>query len=69
MSKTAEHLESRVTIMKPRTRPVTIFLPEVTHEALRSLAAEHERSMSAELRWLIRRYVEDPDPDTFGDVR
>ena len=66
MSKIAEHLESQVTIMKPRTRPVTVFISEATHEALRSLAAEHERSLSAELRWLVRRYVEDPDPDTFG---
>ena len=69
MSTTAEHLDSPVTIMKPRTRAVTIFLPEVIHEDLRSLAAEHERSMSAELRWLIRQYVESPDPDSFGDVR
>ena len=69
MATTEEHLESRVTIMKPRTRPLTVFVPESTHDSLRSLAAEHERSLSAEVRWLLRRYVEDPDPDTFGDVR
>ena len=69
MSTTAEHLESPVAIMKPRTRPVTVFVPEGVHENLRTLAAEHERSLSAEVRWLLRRYVENPDPDTFGDVR
>jgi plasmid stability protein len=58
-----------MTVLKPRTRPVIILLPEVIHEALRSLASEHERSMSAELRWLIRQYVESLDPDSFGDVR
>lgn len=69
MSKSAEHLDSPVTILKPRSRPVTFFIPEQTREALRNLASEHERSMSAELRWLVRRYTEDPDPDTFGDIR
>jgi len=66
MSKTAKYLESSMAILKPRTRPVTVFVPESVHEGLRALAAEHERSLSAELRWLIRRYVEDPDPETFG---
>jgi hypothetical protein len=69
MSTTAEHLESPVTIMKPRTRPLTVFVPESVHENLRTLAAEHERSLSAEVRWLLRQYVESPDPDTFGDIR
>ena len=46
--------------MKPRTRPVTVFVPEAVHEDLRNMAAEHERSLSAEVRWLLRRYINDP---------
>lgn len=55
-----------MTVLKPRTKPLTVFIPESVHENLRTLAAEHERSVSAEVRWLLRRYVEDPDPETFG---
>jgi hypothetical protein len=69
MATTQEHIESSMTVLKPRTRPLTVFVPESTHDALRILAAEHERSLSAEVRWLLRQYVESPDPDSFGDVR
>ncbi len=58
-----------MTVLKPRTKPLTVFVPVATLDALRSLAADHERSVSAEVRWLLRQYVESPDPDSFGDVR
>jgi hypothetical protein len=28
---------------------------------LQEIAREHERSVSAELRWLLRRFCDDPD--------
>jgi hypothetical protein len=69
MATTQEHIESSMTVLKPRTKPLTVFVPVGTLDALRSLAADHERSVSAEVRWLLRQYVESPDPDSFGDVR
>jgi hypothetical protein len=42
-------------------RAVTIFLPIETHQALRDLARDNERSLSAELRYIVKRYVDAPE--------
>jgi hypothetical protein len=65
MAKPAEHLESPVTVLKPQGTSMTIFLPQGIHEYLRNLAAEHERSLSREVRWVLKRYSE--DPQAFGE--
>lgn len=39
---------------------MTVFLPEGVHEHLRNLAAQNERSLSGEVRWVLKRYSEDP---------
>jgi hypothetical protein len=39
---------------------VTVVLPETVYRGLKELAAEHERSLAAELRWSAKQYVEDP---------
>ena len=44
---------------------MTVFVPESLHEFLRDLAAEHERSLSGELRWILKSYSE--DPAAFGE--
>jgi hypothetical protein len=44
---------------------VTVFLPQDVHETLRELASQNERSVSAEIRYLIRKYTS--DPYTFSD--
>ena len=60
MAKTEEHLKSSITVLKPQGTAVTLFLPQSLHGYLRNLAAEHERSLSGELRWVLKRYSEDP---------
>ncbi len=40
---------------------MTVFLDENLLEGLRAVAAENERSMSGEIRHLIRRYIDDPE--------
>jgi plasmid stability protein len=42
-----------------RTRAVTVLLAPDVHERLRELAAQHERSMSAEIRFVLRRHCDD----------
>jgi hypothetical protein len=61
VSNTAEDMRGSVTEPQRRSRPVTVFLDVGLLEALRAVAAENERSMSGELRHLIRRYVDDPE--------
>ena len=65
MAKTAESLKSPVSVLKPQGTAVTIHLPSSLHEYLRALAAEHERSLSGELRWVLKRYSD--DPQAFGE--
>jgi hypothetical protein len=65
MAKPAESLENPVTVLKPQGTSMTIFLPQGIHEYLRNLAAEHERSLSGEVRWVLKRYSE--DPQAFGE--
>jgi plasmid stability protein len=43
------------------TRALTVFLPADVHEGLREVARQNERSLSAEVRHLLRRYVESPE--------
>lgn len=40
---------------------ITISLAPDVRDSLRALAQEHERSLSGELRWILRRYAEDPE--------
>jgi hypothetical protein len=54
-------MRGSITVPERRSRPVTVFLDVSLLEALRAVAAENERSMSGELRHLVRRYVEDPE--------
>lgn len=65
MAETAEHLKSSIRVLKPRGVAMTVFVPESLHEFLRDLAAEHERSLSGELRWILKSYSE--DPAAFGE--
>jgi hypothetical protein len=65
MSDTAEAMNGRVAVLERRSRPVTVFLDASLLEAFRAVAAQNERSMSGELRHLIRRYVE--CPEAFSD--
>ena len=65
MATKAEHLKSSMTVLKPQGTAVTIHLPQSLHEFLRNLAGEHERSLSGELRWVLKRYSE--DPGAFGE--
>lgn len=60
MAKTAEHLESPVTLLKPRGVAMTVFLPQAVHERLKNLAVQDERSLSAQVRWILRRYSDYP---------
>ena len=60
MVKPAEHLESPVTLLKPRGVAITIFLPQSIHEHLKNLAVQNERSLSGEARWALKSYCEDP---------
>lgn len=60
MAKTANHLQSPVSVIRPRGTAMTVFLPEGVHEHLRNLAAQNERSLSGEVRWVLKRYSEDP---------
>jgi hypothetical protein len=60
MAKAEEHLKSSITVLKPQGTSMTIFLPQGIHNYLRNLAAEHERSLSGEVRWVLKRYSEDP---------
>jgi len=43
------------------TWAITITLAPDVRDSLRALAQEHERSLSGELRWILRRYAEDPE--------
>jgi hypothetical protein len=61
MSRTAEDLRRPAVVPKRRSRPVTVFLDEDLLEGLRAVADENERSMSGEIRHLIRRYIDDPE--------
>jgi hypothetical protein len=65
MRNTAEDLSGSVTVLERRSRPVTVFLDESLLEGLREVASQNERSMSGEIRHLIRRYIEDPDAFRF----
>jgi hypothetical protein len=64
MSEPAEHHGNPKSLLKPRGKAVTVFIPEEVHKDLRELAAVNERSVSAEIRYLVRRYTE--EPDSFG---
>jgi hypothetical protein len=61
MRSTAEHLNGSVAVLERRSRPVTVFLDAHLLEGLKQVAAENERSMSGEIRHLIRRYIDDPE--------
>ena len=65
MAESAESLKNSVTVIKPQVTAATIHLPSSLHEYLRGLAAEHERSLSGELRWVLKRYSD--DPQAFGE--
>ena len=65
MAQTEEHLQSPVTVLKRRGTPMTVFLSEGVHEHLRGLAAQNERSLSGEVRWVLKRYCD--DPQAFGE--
>jgi hypothetical protein len=65
MAKAEEHLKSSIMVLKPQGTSMTIFLPQGIHDYLRNLAAEHERSLSGEVRWVLKRYSE--DPTAFGE--
>lgn len=60
MAKTAEHLESPVTVLKPRGAAMTVFLPPIIHEHLKDLAVQDERSLSAQVRWVLKKYCDYP---------
>ncbi len=60
MATTTEHLENSTNVQKQSSRPVTIFLPQDVHESLRGLASQNERSMSGEIRYVLKKYTEDP---------
>ena len=60
MAKTANHLQSPVSVIKPRGTAMTVSLPVDVHEHLRGLAAQNERSLSGEIRWVLKRYSDDP---------
>ena len=61
MHGTVEDLDHPQAVLKRKSRPLTVFLDESLLEALREVAAGHERSMSGELRHLVRRYIDDPE--------
>jgi hypothetical protein len=62
MSDTTENLQSREPPPQhPRSRALTIFLSQATFEILRGLATENKRSLSAQARWVLRRYCEYPE--------
>ena len=42
---------------KPATKKVTFIYPVELLERLRRLAQEHQRSLTGELVWALRRYV------------
>lgn len=60
MAQTKEHLQSPVTVLKRRGTPMTVFLSEGVHDHLRGLAAQNERSLSGEVRWVLKRYCDNP---------
>jgi hypothetical protein len=38
-----------------------VVIPQDVHDSLRALAAANERSLSGEVRWVLKRYSEDPE--------
>jgi hypothetical protein len=60
VEKTAEHLENSTNMLKQSSRAVTVFLPQDVDESLRGLASQKERSLSGEIRYVLKRYTEDP---------
>jgi hypothetical protein len=43
----------------PRTCHLSVMLPLRLYEALISMASDHERSISGEIRWLVREKAEE----------
>ena len=39
---------------------MTVFLPQAVHERLKNLAVQDERSLSAQVRWVLKRYSDYP---------
>ena len=64
----AKHLRSAIPTPAAATRgkALTVRLPEDALERLKELAVEHERSLAAEVRYLLRRYAD--DPESFGGL-
>lgn len=52
---------NNLTLGAPRRSRLHLELDLDIRRRLEEIAHEHERSVSAELRWLTRRYVEAPD--------
>lgn len=61
MATTAEHLKSQVTLLKSKGVALTVFLPPGIHAHLKDLADQNERSLSGEIRWVLKRYSEYPE--------
>jgi hypothetical protein len=57
MVETAQHLRSATADLQQSSRAVTIFLPPDLHADLQGLAKENERSLSAQIRFLVKEYV------------
>jgi hypothetical protein len=53
-------LENSTNVLKQSSRPVTIFWPQALHQSLRGLASQNERSLTGEIRYVLKKYTEDP---------
>ena len=60
MATNANQLQSPVSVIKPRGQVLTIRLPQGIHERLKNLAVQDERSLSAQVRWVLKRYSDYP---------
>jgi hypothetical protein len=60
MRNTAEVHHGEVAVLERRTQPVTVHFERAVLEELRSAAREDERSVAAQVRHVIKRYLEDP---------
>ena len=61
MAKPAELIEGSMTVLQPRRgQAITIRLSEGVHESLRALAEANERSLSGEIRWVLKSYSNYP---------
>ena len=61
MAKAAEHLKGSMTVLQPRRgHAITIRLSDSVYESIRALATENERSLSGEIRWVLKNYSNYP---------